>query len=351
MMKPLYIGRHKNMSLALIWYFVIILAIICYAMLDGFDLGVGLLHLFAKTDEDRRIFLNAIGPVWDGNEVWLVIVGGALFAGFPEVFGTLFSTFYIPTFVLLMGLMFRAVSIEFRSKQPSERWRRNWDLCFFFGSFVISFGVGVLLSNLITGIPLDRDHVFVGSFSDLIHPYALMVGVMTVALFTMHGAIFLVMKTEGKLHDRIRRWVPKVIAFFILTFLIVTTMTIYNKPHMTAPMGRYPALLSIPVFAFATIFLVPYLMKKQWDGWAFICSCVCIALLLSLAAIGTFPNMILSTINPQTNSLQIYNSASSELTLKVLLIIVSIGIPLVLAYGFYIYRVFRGKVEIDSTSY
>ncbi|MDN3507196.1 MAG: cytochrome d ubiquinol oxidase subunit II [Simkaniaceae bacterium] len=337
--------------LALIWYFVIILAMICYAMLDGFDLGVGLLHLFAKDDRDRRIFLNAIGPVWDGNEVWLVIVGGALFAGFPDVFATLCSTFYIPVMVLLMGLIFRAVSIEFRSKHESKRWRKCWDVVFALGSLVISFGVGVVLGNLIYGIPLDADNNFTGTFSDFIHPYALLVGVTTVALFAMHGAIFLVMKTEGALHEKVRSLVPRCIGFFLIMYILITVTAVYYRPYMIDPMRAYPILYLVPLIALVAIISVPFLMQKKWDGWAFVSSSLSIAGLLSLAAIGTFPYMIRSTVHTQTNSLTIYNSASSELTLKVLLIIVAIGVPLVLAYGFYVYRTFRGKVELDATSY
>lgn len=339
------------MSFALIWYFVIVLAVICYAMLDGFDLGVGLVHLFAKKDEDRRIFLNAIGPVWDGNEVWLVIIFGALFAGFTEVFATLCSSFYFAVMLLLMGLIFRAVSIEFRSKRESTKWRGTWDIVFAFGSLVISFGVGVVLGNLIKGIPLDANHDFIGSFKDFLNPYSLLVGLMTVTLFAMHGQIFLVMKTENELHEELRSWVPFGIGFFILTYLLVSVVTIFNYPHMIAPMGNYPILYIIPIIALITIFCVPYLMKKKWDGWAFLASCLTIALLLSLAAMGTFPYMIRSSISPEVNSLTISNSASSHLTLKVLLIIVAIGIPLVLAYGFYVYRIFRGKVRLDTHSY
>jgi len=339
------------MSLALIWYFVIILAMVCYAMLDGFDLGVGLLHLFAKKDKDRRIFLNAIGPVWDGNEVWLVIVAGGLFAGFPDVFATLCSTFYTPVMILLMGLIFRAVSIEFRSKQESARWRKCWDVVFALGSLIISFGVGVVLGNLIHGIPLDTGGNFTGSFSDFFHPYALLVGVTTVALFAMHGAIFLAMKTEGELHEKIRSWVPRCIGFFLIMYVLITITAITYRPYMVDPMRAYPIFYLVPLIALTAIIAVPFLMRKRWDGWAFLCSSLSIAGLLSLAAIGTFPYMIRSTVQTQTNSLTIYNSAASELTLKVLLIIVAIGVPLVLAYGFYVYRTFRGKVEIDATSY
>ncbi len=339
------------MTLEIIWYLIIITAVVAYAILDGFDLGVGILHLFTKKDNDRRVFLNSIGPVWDGNEVWLVIVIGALFAGFPSVYATLLSTFYIPVMILLMGLMFRAVSIEFRSKKETPRWRKNWDILFAFGSLVIAFGIGITLGNLIHGLPLDENQVFVGSFSDFIHPYAVIVGLTTVALFAMHGAIFLVMKTEGELHDRIRSWVPRCIAIFIFMYLVATLATLYGRPYMAAPIQKYPLLIAVPALALVAIVAVPILMRKQKDGWAFLSSCVSIALLLVLAVVGTYPYMIRSTINTETNSLLIFNSASSELTLKVLLIITGIGVPLVLAYGFYIYRIFRGKVKIDASSY
>lgn len=339
------------MTLEIIWYIVIILCMIGYAMLDGFDLGVGILHLFVKTDEERRIFLNAIGPVWDGNEVWLVIVVGALFAGFPDVYAVLLSTFYIPVMVLLMGLIFRAVSIEFRSKRESVRWRRNWDFLFALGSFVIAFGVGVALGNLIQGIPLDENHIFVGVFKDFMHPFALLIGITTVALFAMHGAIYLVMKTEGELHDKLRGWVPFCITFFIFMYTVTTYTTLYDKPYMIALMKSYPILALVPLIALITIVAVPFLMKRLRDGWAFISSCISIACLLALAALGTFPYMIRSTINPETNSLFISNAASSQLTLKVLLIIVIIGVPLVLGYGFFVYRIFRGKVKVEPHSY
>lgn len=339
------------MNFEIIWYLVIILSMICYAMLDGFDLGVGLLHLFVKGDKERRILLNSIGPVWDGNEVWLVIVGGALFAGFPEVFATVFSTFYIPTMVLLMGLIFRAVSIEFRSKRDSKGWRNTWDRVFALGSLIIAFGVGVVLGNLVAGLPLDENFNFTGTFSNFVNPFALLVGVMTIALFAMHGSIFLVMKTEGNLQKRIRKLVPICITFFLGMYLTVTIATIYSKSHMTERMREYPILLLVPLISIISIASVPILMKAKKDGLAFLSSCLSIATLLSLAAIGTYPYMVRSSVNPETNSLTIFNSASSHLTLTVLLIIVAIGIPMIFAYGFYVYHTFRGKVELDSTSY
>lgn len=339
------------MTLEILFYCVIILSMICYAMLDGFDLGVGILHLFVKKDEERRVFLNAIGPVWDGNEVWLVIVVGALFAGFPDVYAVILSTFYLPTMLFLVALMGRAVSIEFRSKRESKLWRQSWDVLFALGSFAIAFGVGVALGNIIQGLPFNENHLFIGNFRDFVSPFAMLIGSVTVALFTMHGAIYLVMKTEGELHDKIRRWVPLTILIFIYMYAVTTYTTLYDKPYMIAQMKNYPILFLVPVLGFLAIISVPYLMKKKRDGWAFISSCFSIACLLSLAAIGTFPYMVRSTIDPENNSLIIYNAASSQLTLKVLMIIVAIGIPLVLGYGFYIYRTFRGKVKIEPHSY
>lgn len=339
------------MTLEVVWYFVIILALIAYAVLDGFDLGVGALHLFTKKDEHRRIFLNAIGPVWDGNEVWLVIVVGAMFAGFPEAYATLFSSFYNLTMGLLASLIFRAVAIEFRSKHESPRWRAIWDVVFCVASISIAFGIGLVLGNLIEGIPLDANKDFIGSFSDFFSPYSLLLGLTTVALFMMHGAIYLVMKTEGKLHSDLRNRVWGLILFFLLCYIATTIATWIYRPHMIDRMVEMPWLFLVGLAAFLAILNIPRQMSKRNDGWAFIYSSISIALLLSLFAIGTFPVLIRSSVNPDQNSLSLYNAASSPLTLKVLMIIVLIGLPLVLAYGFYIYRIFRGKVKLEHTSY
>lgn len=339
------------MPLEVFWYFVIVLSLICYAVLDGFDLGVGSLHLFTKKDEERRIFLNAIGPVWDGNEVWLVIVGGALFAGFPNAYATLFSSFYNFVMVLLCGLIFRAVAIEFRSKQESQRWRKSWDITFCIASLAIAFGIGFVLGNLIQGIALDAHQNFIGSSNDFFNPYAFLLGIMTVSLFMMHGSIFLLMKTEGPLHERLRRWVNRCIAFFIVWYIVATLATLIYIPHMTDRFKEHPALFLIPLITLLAILNVPYQARHKRDGWAFLSSCLSIACLLSLFAIGTFPRLIRSSIDPENNSLVIANSASSPLTLKVLTIIVAIGVPLVLAYGAYIYHLFRGKVKLEPTSY
>ena len=338
-------------GLQITWYLVIVLALMCYSMLDGFDLGVGVLHLFSKKDEHRRIFLNAIGPVWDGNEVWLVIVGGALFAGFPDVYATIFSAFYVPCMALLCALIFRAVAIEFRSKLQSPKWRHIWDVTFSIASIVIAFCVGVVLTNLVKGIAINQEKVFIGSFWDFFTPYTILGGITVVSLFMMHGTLYLLMKTEGELHESLRKWVKRTITFFIFCYAALSCMTLLFYPHMTEKMLLHPLLFIIPLVTLIFVITIPFLIKRQKVGWSFIFSCLSIVFLFILFGLGTFPVMVRSSINPEQFSLTLFNAASSMLTLKVLLIIVIIGVPFVLAYGFYIYRVFRGKVSLDSSSY
>jgi cytochrome d ubiquinol oxidase subunit II len=338
-------------TLALVWYLVIGVSVIFYVCLDGFDLGVGIMNFFTGKDEERRIFLNAIGPVWDGNEVWLVIVGGALFAGFPDVYATLFSGFYNLCMILLAGLIFRAVAIEFRSKRESMRWRLIWDAVFSFSSLVISFGLGVTLGNLIIGIPLNENGDFVGSFALFFRPFPLLIGVFTISLLMMHGAIYLAMKTEGELHQRLRVWARRCIWTFVCLFWITSAATLLGAPHMFESFRDEPWLLAVPFSALLAILNVPRMFARNSDGWAFLSSCGCIMLLFCVFGIGTFPCLVRSSLNPEANSLTFVNSAASPLTLKVLLIIVAIGIPLVLAYGVLVYRIFRGKVRLEQSSY
>jgi len=334
-----------------LFYLVIATSILFYIALDGFDLGVGALHLLAKTDHQRRIHLNAIGPVWDGNEVWIVVVIGGLFAGFPECYATVLSGFYSLVMGLIAGLIFRAAAIEFRSKHESRTWRSIWDAVFSIASILVAFLLGLMLGNLIEGVPLNEAHDFVGTFRDLWRPYSICIGVTAVALCTMHGAIYLVMKTEGEAHLAIRRWIVPTIVAFIGCYLVVSVITMYSLPHMTLFFRNHPLFSVIPFAALLAIFNIPRQIKKGYDGWAFIFSCLSIALLVSLYAFGTFPTLVSSTIDPENNSLTIYNSASSPKTLQILLTIVAIGIPLVLAYGCWVYRVFRGKVKLDKFSY
>lgn len=338
------------MDLNIIWFILIGVLLSGYAILDGFDLGVGALHLFSKTDADRRISLNSIGPVWDGNEVWLVTAGGALFAAFPDVYATVFSGFYIAFMLLLFVLIFRAVAIEFRSKQESKRWRKAWDAAFSLSSIIIAFLMGVALGNIVSGIPIGSDKEYAGTFLALLNPYSLLVGLTAVALFMMHGAIYLVMKTEGELQDRARSWVNNTIIFFVICFVTVTMATLIYYPAMIKHFKEYPAFFLIAILTMLAIANIPREIHRGKEFRAFLSSASSIALLLVLFAIGIFPNIVLSNPNPE-NSLSIYNAASSQKTLMIMLIMAIIGMPFVIAYTIIIHKVYKGKVKLDDTSY
>jgi cytochrome d ubiquinol oxidase subunit II len=338
-------------SLEFIWFSAFVALLTGYAILDGFDLGVGMLHLFSKKDVERRLMLNSIGPVWDGNEVWLVTAGGALFAGFPDVYATFCSAFYLPLMVLLSGLIFRAVGIEFRSKQPMAWWRWMWDVFFSLASLIIAMSLGIVMGNLIQGIPLDKHKEFIGSVGDFFTPYTLLIGLMATALFAMHGSIYLMMKTEGEFHEKMRRWVNPCIIIFIMLYAISTVATLIYQPHMTNAIKERPVFFIIAILNMLTIANIPREIFKGRDGRAFLSSGFNILCLLALYAIGTYPNVIRASNDPANLSLTIFNSASSVKTLEILILFAIIGIPLVISYTVGIYWIFRGKVKLDSTSY
>jgi cytochrome d ubiquinol oxidase subunit II len=333
-----------------IWFLLIGALLSGYAMLDGFDLGVGMMHLFVKEDKERRIMINSIGPVWDGNEVWLVTGGGALFAAFPHVYATVFSGFYDAFILLLFMLIFRAVAIEFRSKQPMLWWRKMWDIAFSVASFLIAFLMGVALANIITGVPIGPDKEFMGSFLSLINPYTVLVGITTVALFMMHGAIYSVMKTDGELQKKLRGWVNNTIIFFVICYATVTMATLIYFPHMVENFRALPVLFIVALLNMLAVANIPREISKGREFRAFISSAASIAALLLLFAIGIFPNIVYSNPIPEY-SLNIYNAASSDKTLTIMIIIALIGIPFVFAYTISIYWIFRGKVKIDEMSY
>jgi len=333
-----------------IWFILVGVLLTGYAILDGFDLGVGALHLLVKDDHDRRIMINSIGPVWDGNEVWLVTGGGALFAAFPHVYATVFSGFYIAFFLLLAVLIFRAVAIEFRSKQPMKWWRNMWDTAFSISSVIIALLMGVALGNIIIGIPIGADKEFAGTFIGLLNPYALIVGITTVALFMMHGAIYVVMKTDGELQSKIKSWINNTVIFFVISYVTTTMITLIYVPHMVNHFKEYPLLFLVALLNMLAIANIPREIHRQKYFMAFLSSCASIASLLTLFAIGIFPNIVISSIAPELN-LTIYNSASSQKTLNIMLIMAIIGIPFVLAYTISIYWIFRGKVKLNASSY
>ena len=339
-----------HLDLNTIWFILVGVLFTGYAMLDGFDLGIGALHLFTKKDEERRILLNSIGPVWDGNEVWLVTGGGALFAAFPNVYATVFSGFYLALMLLLASLIFRAVAIEFRSKQPMCWWRQMWDVSFSIGSIMSALLIGIALGNLAWGVPVDANGEFAGTFLGLLKPYPLLMGVTTLALLMMHGAIYGALKTEGAFHDKLRDWAMRSIIFFVICAATTTMATLLYVPHMTARVHDNPWLFSIVLANMLSIANIPREFHHGRDWRAFLSSCAAMITLMTLFAIDQYPNMVFSWPNPE-NSLTIYNSASSVKTLGIMLVIACIGVPVVIAYTVCIYWIFRGKVKLDRMSY
>jgi len=336
--------------LQILWYCVVGAAIIFYVVLDGFDLGVGSLQLFGGKDENRRIFLNSIGPFWDGNEVWLIIITGGLFVGFPDVYAVVFSGFYTLFMLLLAGIIFRACAIEFRSKLPSMRWRNFWDTVFCVSSVTITFGVGLLLGNLMIGVPVDQERELYYSFFSLFRLYPVTVGIMSIFLFMMHGNHFLLMKTRGDLQKKLHGWTIWTITLFCFFFVAVTIWTWMNIPHMIIRFLQFPLFLLVP--GFLLFFLIAMIVfTSRWQhGYAFSCSMATITLLFVLYAIGTYPNMLISSINEAYN-LTLFNASASYTTMTVALFIAIIGIPLVFMYGYILYTVFRGKTELHDHSY
>ena len=338
------------LDLNLIWFFLLGVLLIGYAILDGFDLGVGTLHLFTKGDLERRTVMNSIGPVWDGNEVWLVTAGGALFAAFPHAYATAFSAFYLPFMILLFMLIFRACALEFRSKIHSPAWKSVWDVAFCGSSTVASLLFGVAIGNMILGMRIGADMEYVGGILEMLHPYALLVGLFTVSLFTMHGSVYLYMKTEGELQQKIKRWIPRTFALFVIMYFFTTMATLVLVPSMIDNFEMFPWMWIVVVLNVLAIANIPRALYKGFEARAFISSCCTIAALFLLFGVGVYPNMIVSSLDPAYN-LTIYNAASSQKTLGIMLIIAILGMPVVVAYTIAIYYIFRGKVKLDQYSY
>jgi cytochrome bd ubiquinol oxidase subunit II len=338
------------MDLNLIWFALLGLLLAGYAILDGFDFGVGILHPLARTDAERRVFINAIGPIWDGNEVWLITFGGALFAAFPEAYATVFSGFYLAIMLLLFALILRAVSIEFRSKVEARAWRRVWDTGFFLASLLASALFGITVGNSILGVPLNERGVFVGSFGSLFGTYPLLVGALTAALFAMHGALYLCLKVpHGPLLDRVKEWAWHTWGVFLVLYVLVTIYTLLFVPRAVENVQSAPWLVMIAVLNVLAIANIPRAVYKDSLGQAFLSSCMAILLLVGLFGAAQFPNLV--TANNEETSLTIYNAASSEATLTIMLIIALIGMPLVLTYTAVVYWTFRKRVKLEPTSY
>lgn len=334
-----------------LWFLVVGGLFSGYAVLDGFDFGAGAWHLFFRKETSRRIALNAIGPVWDGNEVWLVIGGGALFAGFPVMYASMFSALYIPFIVFLVFIIFRAVAIEFRSKEEMLWWRKTWDICYSVSSIMLAFLLGVVLGNVLQGIAIGENYEYQGTgFFEFINLYSVMTGLSVLTLLMTHGAIYLLLKTEGRLYAKLTYLVKRGIIAFVVIFGITTMYTLLFIPHLSDKFKETPTLFIVPLLAFLSIANIPRLASKKRYFSAFLFSTLTICLLLILVAVELYPNMLLSTIDSKYN-IDIYNAASSQKSLKIMLIMVAIGAPLVLSYTIFVYRTFRGKVQLDEHSY
>ncbi|MFN3199004.1 MAG: cytochrome d ubiquinol oxidase subunit II [Bradymonadia bacterium] len=338
------------MDLHLFWFFTLGVLLTGYAVLDGFDLGVGMLHPIAKGDTERRLVMNSIGPLWDGNEVWLVTFGGALFAAFPRAYATAFSGFYLPFMLLLFAIIFRAVSLEFRSKVKSTRWRATWDWAFFGASFTASLLFGVAIGNAMVGMPIDEYGRYAGTTMDLLGVYPLLVGALTVALFAMHGALYLNLKTEGDLQARLKPWLWRTFGGFLVLYVLATIFTLVKVPHAVQHFESAPWLWALVVLNVLAIANIPRAIHQDRPLYAFVSSSCTIAALVVLFGAALFPNLLVSTLNPEW-SLTIYNAASSEETLSLMRWIALLGMPFVLTYTGIVYWVFRGKVKLGSESY
>lgn len=331
------------------WFVLLGVLLTGYAILDGFDLGVGILHPLVRGETERRLAINSIGPLWDGNEVWLVTFGGALFAAFPEAYATILSGMYFPVIILLFSLIGRAISIEFRSKRPSKLWRGYWDFSFFLSSFTVVFVFGVAAGNAMKGLPLDAEHEHVGTTLGLLGAYPIAVGLFAVCAAAMHGSIFLYLKTEGELQARVHRWIWRTFFVFLAAYVFVTAFTLIEIPHATANFARWPAAWIVVALNALAVANIPRAIHHGRPAYAFVSSCCTIAALVFLFGMALFPNLVVSS-GPGPD-LTIENAASSETTLGLMAVIAAIGMPFVLTYTGIVYWVFRGKVKLGKFSY
>jgi cytochrome d ubiquinol oxidase subunit II len=332
------------MDLNTVWFVLTSVLFIGFFFLEGFDYGVGILLPFlGKNDTDRRVIINTIGPVWDANEVWLITAGGAIFAAFPHWYATLFSGFYLALFLMLVTLIVRGVAFEFRSKDRNPTWRAVWDWMIFTGSLVPSVLWGVAFGNLMRGVPIDGGMHYVGDFWYLLNPYALAGGLASLSAFTLHGAVFLSLKASRPVMDRARTaaarlWLPTV----VLVFLYVTAG--YFATDMFTRLGVNPGV--VPVGAGVALLLAGWFIRNKQDGWAFAMTGLTIAFSAITIAMGLYPRLMVSSLNPDW-SLTIYNASSSPYTLEVMSIVALIFVPVVLLYQGWSYWVFRERVGGD----
>jgi len=332
------------MILNVVWFILVTVLFIGFFFLEGFDYGVGILLPFlGRDDTERRAILNTIGPVWDGNEVWMLTAGGALFASFPQVYATLFSGFYLALVLMLAALILRGVAFEFRSRRESAGWRNGWDWAIFIGSLLPALLWGVAVGNLMRGVAIDANMNYWGGLLPLLNPYSILAGLVFVALFLMQGANFLGLKTEGEIEKRATAiafiaWIVATVltvALVIWTFLATDILT---KPGVN---GLIPALL-----AAVALLVSGWMNHIHKYGWAFVTGGLTVVLATIMVFAGLFPRILISTTSPDF-SLTIYNAASSHYTLTIMTIVAAIFVPIVLLYQIWTYRVFRKRVQTD----
>ncbi len=332
------------MDLNILWFILIAVLYTGFFVLEGFDFGVGMLLPFlGKTDKERRILINTIGPHWDGNEVWLITAGGATFAAFPHWYASLFSGFYLAFFLLLIALIVRGVGFEFRSKRDDPKWRSAWDIAIFVGSLLPALLFGVTFSNLVRGLPIDGNMNYFGGLFPLLNLYSILGGLTFIAVFLVHGASFLVLKTDGEVKKKAQLAVQKLwiwgvaLAALYLGYTFIETDLFSQKGWL----GIIPPVLAIIALLYSGIAI-----RKKKEKQAFLMTSLAI-ILVSLTIFTTlFPRLMISTTDPDF-SLTIYNSASTPYTLKVMSIISLIFLPIILIYQGWTYYVFRKRVTGD----
>ena len=332
--------------LQILWFILIAVLWIGFFFLEGFDFGVGMLLPFlGKKDEERRAIINSIGSVWDGNEVWLLTAGGATFAAFPEWYATMFSGFYLAFFLLLVGLILRGISFEYRSKDADPAWRNRFAWMIAIGSFLSALLLGAAFANLARGIPINADRMFTGNLFTLLNPYGLLGGVTTVSIFLLHGANFLGLKLEGKLRERVNTFAKKLWLAASVLYIALGIFT-YAAGFWARGMVN-PGI--IPIAAVVVLLAAGYFVNRRMEGWAFILVALNIVLTQVTFFTMTFPNVMLSTTNPDW-SLTIYNASSSQYTLTVMSVVALIFVPIILVYQGWSYYIFRKRISTAKKS-
>ena len=333
--------------LQILWFILIAVLWIGFFFLEGFDFGVGMLLPFlGKKDTERRAIINTIGSVWDGIEVWLLTAGGAMFAAFPHWYATMFSGFYLALFLLVIGLILRGISFEYRSKDSNPVWRNRFDRMIAIGSFLPSFLLGTAFANLAQGVPINENMVYTGNLFTLLNPFGLIGGLTMVSVFLLHGANFLTLKLDGELRDRARELSKKlyIVAAIAVVLLAVTT---YIYTDISTKIGINPGIM--PIASVVVLLVTIIFINRKMEGWAFISTGVHIVLTQIAFFTLMFPRVMISSTN-SAYSLTIYNASSSQYTLTVMSIIALIFVPVVLLYQGWTYYMFRKRITTKKES-